>query len=167
MIRIKKPELDARSLHDPESSSLQEWDVHCRQLIFDHCTWLRKNAGLRCKDPCVFGDLEGCIPLGTYQPQDSFRIKFHKVDAAPIFLTQHCYTHNAQCHFRCADLEMAGLPCWDYSMAGKRLQENGPTIGAFLSHAKRHVHLQTPLVIVENVKESRVFSEKGLCSNNF
>ena len=53
---------------------------------------------------------------------------------------------------------MAGLPCWDMSLAGKRLQENGVTVGCFLTHAKRHVELETPLVIVENTKDRTYIS---------
>ena len=84
------------------------------------------------------------------------------MDAAQIFTTQFCYTHGSQCNLlNRSDLEVAGLPCWDYSLAGKRLQEDGPTIGAFLAHAKRHVHLATPVIVIENVKEWETGGEPG------
>lgn len=56
-----------------------------------------------------------------------------------------------------SDLETAGLPCPDMSFAGKRQQENGKTVGAFLTHAKRHVELQTPIIAVENTKAPSKF----------
>ncbi|CAK9073886.1 unnamed protein product, partial [Durusdinium trenchii] len=34
---------------------------------------------------------------------------------------------------------VAGLPCWDFSIAGKRRMEEGPTNTAFITHAKRMV----------------------------
>ena len=116
---------------------------------------MKKIIGVGCRTPCVFGNLEDCIPKGTFTSSDGFWTKFEKVDSAPIYTTQYCYTHDKQCGIldNSADLETAGLPCWDYSMAGKRLQEHGPTIGAFLTHGKRHVHLGTPLILIENVKD--------------
>lgn len=76
------------------------------------------------------------------------------MDQAPIFETQHCYTHNCQCKLnKDSHLEVAGLPCWDYSAAGKRRGENGPTIGTFLTHGKRRIAAATPLIIIENVQE--------------
>ena len=104
--------------------------------------------------PCVFGDLEQCIPRDTFCRTDTFMEKLVKVDNAPIFETQHCFTHNKLCKLdQDSDLEVSGLPCWDYSLAGKRLGEEGPTISAFLTHAKRHCHSETRLIIVENVKD--------------
>ena len=132
----------------------KEWDPNCRQLIFDHSEWLKRNIGVSCRTPCIFSDLEMVIPEGTYNRTDCFMEKFLKVDQAPIFETQHCYTHNCQCKLdKDSHLEVAGLPCWDYSAAGKRRGENGPTIGTFLTHGKRHIKAGTPLIIIENVKE--------------
>lgn len=85
---------------------------------------------------------------------------------ADIYETQHCYVHNQQCRLdQGASLEVAGLPCWDYSSAGKRLAENGPTVGTFICHAKRHIHTKTPLIILENVKDKQSgFMMKTTCS---
>ena len=85
-------------------------------------------------------------------------MKFRKVDQAPLFRTQHCFTHDKECALFGApsahsDFEVAGLPCWDMSLAGKRLQEEGRTAGAFLAHAKRHVEKETRLIVVENTKD--------------
>ena len=133
----------------------EEWDSHCRQLIVDNSEWIKRVGGLSCKTPCIFGDLMGCVRKNLFHKDDPFWVKFEKVDEAPLYQTQYCFTHGCQCSLvdKKADLEVAGLPCPDYSVAGKRLQENGPTIGAFLTHAKRHVSLQTRIIVVENVKD--------------
>ena len=92
-------------------------------------------------------------------PEDPFFLKFYKVDSADFYKTQHCKTHKRECLLfpehqgEKSDLETAGLPCWDMSLAGKRLQENGRTVGTFLCHAKRHIELMTPIIIVENTKD--------------
>ena len=179
------------------ATATQEWNAPCRQLIIDNFQWWKQVTGRACAMPCVHGDLEGCIPPNTYSPTDAFMHKFWKVDCAPLFKSQFCYTHNTECimfpddrdlglsettclyffallewcrnriwgdlenngleinlraAFQGSDIETAGLPCWDMSYAGQRRQEDGRTVGAFLTHAKRHVELQTPIVIVENTK---------------
>jgi hypothetical protein len=124
-------------------------------LIQDHTEWIKENTNLAStKSPCVFGDLERCIPTSTFEQTDDFWTKFMKVDRAPMYNTQHCFAHNRQCQlFKCSDFEVAGLPCPDYSVAGLGLMENGRTVGAFLTHAKRHVAYATPLLLIENVKD--------------
>ena len=123
-------------------------------MIFDHSVWIKQTSGMSCKTSCLFGNLEDCIPKATYEPSDDFETKFQKVDASDMYRTQYCYTHDCQCELdKRSDLETAGLPCWDYSLAGNRLAEEGPTIGSFLTHGKRHVAFSTPLMIVENVKD--------------
>ena len=135
---------------------LEETDESCRQLIVDHFAWVRRATGAACRSPCMFGDLGDCVPRGTYSSDDSFLQKLEKVDAARFFKRQYCYTHNAFCDLfgpsAQADLEVAGLPCWDMSLSGKRLQEKGRTAGVFLCHAKRQVEKQTPLILIENTK---------------
>ena len=139
------------NIHHPLT---KEWDRGCRQLIHDHFDWVKLHVGGVCRAPCVFGNLERCIPKNTFDASNDFWTKFKKVDEAVLFSTQYCYTHNQQCRLdKGSDLEVAGLPCWDYSLVGKLLGENGPTIEAFLTHAKRHVAVGTPLIIIENVKD--------------
>lgn len=105
--------------------SPKEWNAPCRQLIVDNFQWYKHCAGrLCCCQPCIFDDLEGRIPEGTYEPDDPFYVKFHKVDAADLLRKQYCYTHNKQCPLfpehpgQQSDIETAGLPCWDMSLAG-------------------------------------------------
>lgn len=55
-----------------------------------------------------------------------------------------------------AKVETAGLPCVDYSKAGLEEREHGSTNKVFVSHAKRHVELETPVVVLENAWVSRL-----------
>ena len=113
--------------------------------------------------PCVFGDVMACLPRGSYRESDSFMQKLESIDRAPMFSAQFCYTHNKSCElFGCkpgsgpsSQLEVAGLPCWDMSAAGKRQREAGRTAPVFLAHAKQHIEKQTPLIIIENTKARR------------
>lgn len=106
--------------------------------------------------PCVFGDVEGCIPPGSYDPKDCFMQKFHSIARADLVSHNHCYTHNGQCPLfekrKTGQLETAGLPCIDQSKAGNRLFEEGPTSTVFAAHAKRHIELETWAILLENVQ---------------
>lgn len=139
------------------SSAIKEWDAHCRQLIFDHHVWCREATGDKFPFPCVFDNVEGCIPLNTYDPNSDFVGKLKAVSRSKLVRFQHCYTHGKMCDLfnpsLAPDLETAGLPCWDFSLAGARRCENGPTCTVFMAHAKRHKELRTPLLIIENVQE--------------
>ena len=149
----------------------QEWNAPCNQLIVDNFQWYKQCTGTACHAPCIFGNLEDCIPKGTYHQKDPFWWKFYKVDSAVLYKTQHCNTHNRECLLfpqhsgEKSDIETAGLPCWDMSLAGKRLQENGRTVGTFLCHAKRHIELMTPNIILENTKDRAIGTNQ--CLINF
>ena len=75
----------------------EEWNTACRQLIVDNFQWFKQCTGRACPLPCVFGNLEGCIPEGTISREDPYAVKFHNVDKAPLYRTQYCFTHNGQC----------------------------------------------------------------------
>lgn len=111
----------------------------------------------KCPPPHVFSNVEACIPPGTYEKTDNFVWKLHKISRSQLLTYQWCYTHTKYCPlFGPAvetDLEVAGLPCWDFSRAGERAQEEGATNSVFMSHAKRHKEKKTPFLIVENVED--------------
>ena len=96
------------------------------------------------------------MPAGVVRAGDPYMLKFDRVNKSTMYTHQHCYTHGQDCPLfdasARADLEVAGLPCPDMSRQGLGRKEEGPTVGAFLSHAKRHVEKQTKLIIVENTK---------------
>ena len=135
----------------------EEIDASCRQLIQDHFAWMKTTSGKACRCPRVFGDLAGCVPRGSFDAPACFTEKAFDIDEAPLRQYQHCYTHNRKCKLfgpdtNC-DLEVAGLPCPDFSQCGKQLMEEGPTAHIFICHAKRHVEKETPLVVIENTKD--------------
>lgn len=87
--------------------------------------------------------------------------KYCDVTASDFVSRQHCYTRNKLCklfgpNVQC-DWETAGLPCVDFSLAGKRRKEEGPTCTIFMSHAKRHIELGTPVILLENVQDGLVW----------
>ena len=126
-------------------------------MIVDHMEWCRAVLGTRpVHRPCMFGDLEGCIDRGVYNPEDPCKVKFCKIAAAQLRTHQHCYTHGKLCPLftedTASDLETAGLPCTDSSKAGLQQFEEGPTFGVFACHAKRHIQKGTRVILLENVQ---------------
>ena len=115
-------------------------------------------------DPCMFEEVEGCIPDHLLNDEDSFMQMFKKVNRCPLKVRQWCLTHKTFCRIigkdASVDLTVGGLPCWDYSLAGKRQQENGLTKKVFLGFAKYHIRQGTPLIILENV-QARLFQNHG------
>ena len=69
---------------------------------------------------------------------------------------QWCFVHQDWCPVfgpgAESELDITGLPCWDYSLAGHRRAEQGQTSSVFMSHAKLHRERRTPLLIIENVQ---------------
>ena len=81
------------------------------------------------------------------------------IEAAKLKLKQHCFTHNRKCAIcgpeaREVDMDVSGLPCPDFSKAGKGRGKEGPTAPVFGCHAKYHAACQTPMLLVENVEDS-------------
>ncbi|CAL1171903.1 unnamed protein product [Cladocopium goreaui] len=89
---------------------------------------------------------------------------FKKVNNCKLKSHQWCLTHKRQCALVGAgpDYNCAGLPCWDYSFAGKRLQEEGETKRVFIAYAAYHCSQRTPLLVIENVKGLRIEMIKWL-----
>ena len=135
-------------------SSSKEWNSHGRQMIQDNIQWCGEVLGCPVAPPCIFGNVEGCIPENVYQRSDCFIDKFHKIARSDLVSHQHCYTHNCECPlFETASaFETAGLPCTDMSMNGKQQREEGPTASVFCCHAKRHIEKETEMILLENVK---------------
>ena len=85
----------------------------------------------------------------------TFMEKVVRANRCPLRQHTWCYTHNGFCPLFgsgvAADIEVAGLPCIDFSKAGKRLGPEGPHSKVFVAHAKRHVEMATPVIVIENV----------------
>lgn len=108
---------------------------------------------------CVFGDLTGIVPVDCHpQPGASFMEQVYAFNRAPLYSKQHCYTHNKCCSLGLVsgippDFDLSGLPCPDMSPCGLRQGLEGPTAQVFIAHAKHHIALQTPLLVIENVPD--------------
>ena len=108
--------------------------------------------------PCVHGDLTEVIPPVDYQPNDKFMKKLYEINRSPLKTKQWCYTHHRECSLGVCggmkpDYDISGLPCPDMSPAGSRRREEGPTAPVFICHAKLHIALQTPMLVIENVPD--------------
>ncbi|CAE7248679.1 unnamed protein product [Symbiodinium sp. CCMP2456] len=80
------------------------------------------------------------------------------VDRSDFCAGQYCYQHGKVCSIlggfaKKPDYDVSGLPCPDFSRAGRRRGREGPTATVFACHAKLHIHLGTPLLVIENVQE--------------
>ena len=120
--------------------------------------------------PCVFGDvLDQVVGLPATEEFQSKPFKERKelVDKCALAFDQWCYTHAKHCSIlRPSDLDVSGLPCPDMSKANnKRRYQEGPTAGVYCVWAKKHRHLRTPLLLVENVPVPRLQCFFG-CSLN-
>ena len=79
--------------------------------------------------------------------------RFHKVAQANFVTHQFCYERQEECPILVeTDRETAGLPCVDYSAAGRRQKENGPTASTFCCRAKKHTELGTAMLLLENAQ---------------
>ncbi|CAE7811005.1 unnamed protein product [Symbiodinium sp. CCMP2592] len=138
-------------------SHLKEMSARCRQLITDHARWCEEVVGQR-PLPCVHGDLTDILPAGSVDPNGTFMQRVRAIDRADFCAGQYCYQHGMVCSVlgdfaKKPDYDISGLPCPDFSRAGQRRGREGPTGTVFACHAKLHIHLGTPLLVIENVQE--------------
>lgn len=131
----------------------------CQQLIRDHLNWCKLVVGRPLDEPCMFDQVEGCVPDELLEDSDSFMTMFSKVNKCHLRNSLWCRNHCKRCPVvgaaAATDYDCAGLPCWDYSAAGLRKKEEGSTKRVFIAYAKRHIWQQTPLLLIENVKDWR------------
>ena len=131
----------------------------------DHMVWCQSVTDDSYKSPCVFGDLLLAVPRDSFLPTDTFQQKLRKLDAVDFMQKQYCYGCQKFCELfsseNQADLEVAGLPCTDQSLAGRQAREEGPTAPVFIVHAKIHIEKRTPIIVLENVPDA--WSKKCIC----
>ena len=70
------------------------------------------------------------VPRDSFLPTNTFQQKLRKLDAVDFMQKQYCYGCQKFCELfsseNHADLEVAGLPCKDQSLARKQAQREGP-----------------------------------------
>lgn len=134
----------------------QEIDAHCRQAIIDNHHWAQQWADRRRSVPHIFADLRDQASLDQVNPRLPFLARWGQASRLQASHEQFCHTHARYCPSMVPlDFDVSGLPCQDNSRAnhnrrffeGKNSTEN-------LAWAKRHVDLETPLLIIENTPET-------------
>jgi len=114
---------------------------------------------------CVFPDVLGFF-TGLEDREQHFAAdymqKLRAVSAAVYKGSGVCLRHgagdgasprHAECPVPAVDLEVAGLPCTDFSTAGLRMAEQGPTLLVHLAWARKMSEEQPPLILHENVPQ--------------
>lgn len=105
----------------------------------------------------MFPDILGFfLGLGdSSQFSADYMQKYHAVSRAVYKGSGPCLRHGGaalrECCVPAVDLEVAGLPCTDFSSAGLRMAEQGPTILVHLAWARKMLFEQPALILHENV----------------
>ncbi|CAE7646296.1 desi2 [Symbiodinium sp. CCMP2592] len=136
---------------------LPEKEPKCHQLLRDNMLWCSKVSG-RLEDPCLYGNILDLYP--EFKDQGAFEEKKALLYNCTINSSCPCRTHGSptgaravmSCCVPKSHFDVSGLPCPDFSAAGKRRRMEGPTNSVFLAHGRLHGTLQTPLLLIENVQ---------------
>ena len=135
-------------------------DKQCRQLIIDNHRWTNSVLGREASAPCMFGDMLLQIPDDVRAGLDAcscFKERLNLIASRALRARQHCYSHNEKCPTMTpVDLDFSGLPCPDNSRGNpRRLYEEGSSGPIYAVWAQKHRRLRTPLLILENVPDTR------------
>jgi site-specific DNA-cytosine methylase len=105
---------------------------------------------------CIFEDVLDVFDSEVSAAiEASYHEKVQVVAAAPLAAAARCARHQRWCPLwgPPPDFAVGGSPCVDFSLAGSRRQEHGPTMIVFLAWARKHRHWGTPVLILENVPQ--------------
>ena len=105
---------------------------------------------------CIFEDVLDVFASGVSAARDAlYDEKVQVVAATPLATAARCSRHQRCCPLwgPPPDFAVGGSPCVDFSLAGSRRQEHGPTMIVFLAWARKHRHWGTPVLILENVPQ--------------
>lgn len=127
-------------------------------MIIDNHKWMNTFSPVQTPLPCMFGDILSQFPADTDLTSGDFATKKRRLQQKHLSASQYCFTHNQECSIHQAvDIDASGLPCPDNSRANhKRKYEEGSSGVVYITWAKKHRQNQTPLLILENVPESRL-----------
>ncbi|CAE7282950.1 desi2 [Symbiodinium necroappetens] len=134
---------------------LAEKEHKCHQLLRDNMLWCSKVLG-RMEDPCMFGNVLDIYP--EFRDEGSVAEKQQLLFNCRRTPSCFCKIHGVgasaptACRIPSSHFDVSGLPCPDFSTAGKRRRAEGPTNSVFLAHGRMHGELQTPLLLIENVQ---------------
>ena len=110
--------------------------------------------------PHSFGDIVGQIPNKNWAPGDSFLETAAAIRPQKLLEYQYCHVHGGACKsLESVDVDFSGLPCQHNSRANvARLKQDGPFADVYMTWAKKHTDLATPLVILENTQDRQASS---------
>lgn len=129
----------------------------CQQLIIDHHAWLSKVC-CSSKLPCIFGDILEMCCGNVDMVNGTFSEKRMRIESATLNDHQWCNAHHDFCKVPTgAHIDLSGLPCPDNSKANRRRKfQEGPSGVIYAVWASMHKQQRTPLIIIENVPESKL-----------
>ena len=94
----------------------------------------------------------GLDNVAMFSDQTPYHWKWQAFQRSTLAASQWCSYHERQCPYMAPIFDVSGPPCTDFSLSGKQLRWHGPTAGPTLAFFRKHALLQTPIVIVENVR---------------
>ena len=116
-------------------------------------------AGLRERLPdecCIFGDVMdvfgGGHMLNRFLSIPSYQEKLDFASELPLYSTSYCYQHGQRCPINTgAAARMGGLPCQDYSAAGKQRKVQGPNYPCTLGFSYKSSLANNSIIGIECV----------------
>lgn len=132
----------------------QEFATACNQLLFDNHRWCVHTMQRYHHMPHFFGDILKLNMPGLFQACDSYRGKRRKIRQSLLVEHRDCKTHSHSSTDTCCvpmdvDFGCSGLPCTDFSRAGKQLRKYGPTNVIYMTHGKYCEASSVPVFIIE------------------
>lgn len=126
----------------------------------DNHNWVQQWADRKYSRPHVFGDVVEQVPAQRISKSLAFRPRREQVETLPLLEKQWCFTHGTYCQNGVArvDVDFSGLPCQDMNTANVNRQFfEGPNGTCYIVWARRHRIQRTPLLILENVRDTWSF----------
>ena len=106
--------------------------------------------------PHVFPNVLDMVPQDTWQGCTDFQSLVRASAATylkamlPCTQCTSCHSTRQLCPLPEVDMDVGGLPCVDFSVAGHRAGREWRTANIFVTWAKRHKFMRTKLLILEN-----------------
>ena len=123
----------------------------------DNHYWIQQWADKKYGLPHIFGDVKEQVPEGTIKEHLNFSARKCNLETVGLEPYQFCHAHGQLCANTTilVDFDFSGLPCQDMSKANfKRKFFEGANGSCYLVWAKRHRMAKTPLLVVENVRDT-------------
>ena len=128
----------------------KEMNEKCKRLLRESMSWCEAVAEHDPDQCCLFGDILELLPHGTVNGEERYSAKLKAVQDSQLRTVQECDQHGEACRIaNQAQFCVSGLPCPDFSHAGKRQKRAGKTSPVYMATGKYHTTHRTPLLLVE------------------